>query len=434
MSSNSFARVNGSHIVACYPEKYDDLLEIKVKKLSELLTLAGSLEISVAMIEVFSSPRENFRMRANFNLYHDDMKNKTVDGAYYVMYDDSDKKKPCEITSFPRGTILMNELMLKLKDLLKQNDILFQNLFEVRFVTTQLNESIVVLCYKKPILEFFWLPVAENAAKCLNTKIIGHSKKVKLVTGEDKNDETIMEVYSLDGKQYKYFQTEGSFSQPNAKVCEKMLSWVLEISKNSHHEDLLELYCGGGTFTIVCAPNFRKVLATEISKSSVELALRAIKINNINNIKIARLSSEEFSQAYSKQRTFTRLESTGIKFEDYNIGTVLVDPPRAGLDIDTCKLISQFNRIIYISCNPETLARDVKVLSSTHTISKVAAFDQFPYTHHLEGGVLLTKTISLPTHDSNDLDANNSKVNLIDSAGDKADDHIVKKPRIESNL
>jgi tRNA (uracil-5-)-methyltransferase len=70
---------------------------------------------------------------------------------------------------------------------------------------------------------------------------------------------------------------------------------------------------------------------------------------------------------------------------------VLVDPPRAGLDENTCKLISQFEKIVYISCNPETLARDVKMLLSTHTVQRVAAFDQFPYTHHLESGVFLVR-------------------------------------------
>ena len=81
-----------------------------------------------------------------------------------------------------------------------------------------------------------------------------------------------------------------------------------------------------------------------------------------------------------------------------NISTVLVDPPRAGLDAGTCALISQFQKIIYISCNPETLARDVDMLRSTHTVQNVAAFDQFPYTHHLEGGVFLVRK---PVTDAN---------------------------------
>ncbi len=71
----------------------------------------------------------------------------------------------------------------------------------------------------------------------------------------------------------------------------------------------------------------------------------------------------------------------------------MVDPPRAGLDIDTIKLISNIENIIYISCNPETLARDLVGLTQTHKIMQSAIFDQFPHTHHIESGVFLTKKI-----------------------------------------
>ena len=81
-----------------------------------------------------------------------------------------------------------------------------------------------------------------------------------------------------------------AFSQPNAKVCEKMLKWSLDVTNNSDKDtdDLLELYCGGGTFTAALASNFRTVIATEISKASVELAHKTFKANNIKNIKVAR--------------------------------------------------------------------------------------------------------------------------------------------------
>lgn len=206
-------------------------------------------------------------------------------------------------------------------------------------------------------------------------------------------DETIEEIYTVHGRELKYYQTEGAFSQPNAKVCENMLEWACSVTADSNGRDLLELYCGGGTFTAALATNFKKVLATEISKASVELALRTFKANKVDNIKVVRLSSEEFSEAFEGNRVFSRLEENGIKFADYDFSTVLVDPPRAGLDAATCVLLCRFDKIVYISCNPETLARDVAVMSATHTLERVAAFDQFPYTHHLEGGVLLIKKV-----------------------------------------
>jgi hypothetical protein len=200
-----------------------------------------------------------------------------------------------------------------------------------------------------------------------------------------------------------------------------MLKWASDVTLNSNEEDLLELYCGGGTFTAVCALNFRRVLATEMSKVSVELATKAFKANNINNIKIARLTAEEFSEAYLKKRKFKRLEEANINLFDYKISTVLVDPPRAGLDNDTCILVSKFDKIVYISCNPDTLARDIKKLVETHTIEKVAAFDQFPYTHHLESGVFLVKKKSCNINDNDEKDSLffSNKENCNDSEQEK---------------
>jgi tRNA (uracil-5-)-methyltransferase len=83
-----------------------------------------------------------------------------------------------------------------------------------------------------------------------------------------------------------------------------MLEWSSDATKGSDDQDLLELYCGGGTFTAALAGNFRRVVATEMSKASVELAHKAFAANGITNIKIARLSSEEFTEAYEGARSF----------------------------------------------------------------------------------------------------------------------------------
>ena len=71
--------------------------------------------------------------------------------------------------------------------------------------------------------------------------------------------------------------------------------------------------------------------------------------------------------------------------------TLFVDPPRAGLDAPTVALARGFDHILYISCNPQTLRDNVEALHATHRIAAAAAFDQFPYTHHLECGLLLQR-------------------------------------------
>lgn len=128
-----------------------------------------------------------------------------------------------------------------------------------------------------------------------------------------------------------------------------------------------------------------------MSKPSVQLASRCFAANNVTNIKVARLSSEEFTDAYANNKTYHRLQEIGVKISDYDLKTVFVDPPRAGLDDGTCLLVSKFDKIVYVSCNPVTLARDLAKLVRTHRIVRYAGFDQFPYTHHLEAGVILIK-------------------------------------------
>lgn len=383
----SSTRKNGDSLVACYSEKYDELFLEKRQKLGELL------KWPVHEITPFASPTSHFRMRTNFQLWHDDGKKKTPQGVYYAMFD-AEEKKPHEIISFPRGTHRINEVMVEVKKAMEEIPIIFDALFEVRFVTTKYNEeALILLCYKRPLPKE-WLPAAEALAEKIGgVKIIGRARNMMQITkyNNPTGSEYIQERLTVNGRDFIYFQTEGAFSQPNAIVCEKMLTWAVEQTKNSHDHDLLELYCGGGTFTAPLSQNFRKVFATEISKSSVNLAKRCFQENNITNITVVRLSSEEFTEFYNKKRQFGRLKDEKINIDDYSIQTVFVDPPRAGLDLLTCQLISMFNKIVYVSCNPVTLARDVEILSKTHSVVSVAAFDQFPYTEHLESGVVLLK-------------------------------------------
>jgi tRNA (uracil-5-)-methyltransferase len=133
----------------------------------------------------------------------------------------------------------------------------------------------------------------------------------------------------------------------------------------------------------------RKVLATEISKSSVNAALANLADNQVDNVTLVRLSAEELTEALNEVRPFRRL--AGIDLKSYDFGCVFVDPPRAGMDPDTCELTRRFERILYISCNPETLAANIAQLSDTHKVTRCALFDQFPYTHHMESGVLLER-------------------------------------------
>lgn len=415
-------RFPGAHLVACDEDNYDGLLEAKLQTFNDLMGFTG---FDKSKVEIYESPRSHFRMRANFSIWRDNRYDNSAEGMYYVMFDMSNVnpetnralKKPCEIENFPRGAVLINKLMVKLMEICRdegkeheeESKILREDLFEVRFVTTQANQAVVILIYRKPLSDA-WMAAAEKAVVLFQehvgneavVKIMGRSKKVKKVVpvidgATDLELELIEERYNVKGREYINYQTEGAFSQPNAQVCEKMLTWASDVTEGCQDKDLLELYCGGGTFTAVLASNFKRVLATEISKPSVKLANKAFEANKIGNIRIGALSSEDFTAAFKEKRNLRVLADVGIRVTDYDIDTVLVDPPRAGLDANTCELLCQFRAIVYISCNPETLARDVKVMSATHEVKKMAVFDQFPYTHHLEGGVYLVKKETQPS-------------------------------------
>jgi tRNA (uracil-5-)-methyltransferase len=190
------------------------------------------------------------------------------------------------------------------------------------------------------------------------------------------------------GRDMIYRQVENSFTQPNAEMNIQMLEWALKATENSTG-DLLELYCGNGNFSLALARNFRRVLATEIAKPSVAAAQFNIAANHIDNVQIIRMAAEDFTQALNGVREFRRLQD--IDLSGYECNTIFVDPPRSGLDDETVKMVAGYDRILYISCNTETLCANLETLSKTHRVTRLALFDQFPYTHHMESGVLLEK-------------------------------------------
>ncbi|MDM1753605.1 tRNA (uridine(54)-C5)-methyltransferase TrmA [Acinetobacter towneri] len=355
---------------------YQQQLDAKVARIS-----AQFAEYNPPALQVFASPEHNYRMRAEFRIWH------IEDDLFYAMFERSEdkQKKVIRVDEFPIADRSINLLMPKLLAALKANPILSARLFEVHFLATLSGEMLVSLLYHRK-LESDWEPAAQALSKELNIKLIGRSRGQKFVL----SDEYVVEQLQVFDRTYTYKQIESSFTQPNAQVCQKMLEWACTVAEHSE-QDLLELYCGNGNFTLPLSTRFRRVLATELAKSSVYAAQWNIEQNQIENIQVARLSAEEFTQAYNGEREFRRLQEANIDLSSYDFDTVFVDPPRAGIDDDTLKLLQRFKRIIYISCNPDTLHDNLKTLCQSHKVTQFALFDQFPYTHHVESGVLLEK-------------------------------------------
>lgn len=330
-------------------------------------------------IEIYPSEPLYFRMRAEFRIWHES-------GRAHFAMNEPGQKIPYIITEFPIGSRLINRLMTALITGINASPVLSRRLFSVEFLTTLSGDALITLLYHKK-LDDEWQSAAGALQQHIGVAIIGRSRKQKIILERD----YVLERLQIDNKDYHYRQVEGGFTQPNAGINQKMLAWSLDKTRGCDG-DLLELYCGNGNFTCVLAQNFNRVLATEISKISVKAATTNLHSNAVDNVTIVRMSSEDFCQALDGVRPFRRLQD--IDLQSYTFSTIFLDPPRAGLDNLTLQLAMKFDNILYISCNPLTLKENLRVIGNSHQIEHFAVFDQFPYTHHLECGVLLKRTSS----------------------------------------
>ena len=353
------------------PDQYQTLLAEKQARIESQFAC-----FNPPALEVFASKPLHFRVRAEFRVWHEG------DRCFYAMFEPGTKTDPIEITSFDIADESICALMPELMAALNAQPILKKKLFQVEFLHTLSGERLVTLIYHRQLDEE-WQQAAQALKAQLGIHLIGRARKMRLLLDQDH----VIETLNVDGNTFRYKQIEGSFTQPNASMNEKMLSWARDVTRNSEG-DLLELYCGNGNFSIALAENFRHVVATEISKTSVNAALDNKAMNGLDNVDFARVSAEEFTDHMNGVRLRSRLKDMALESADFQ--TVLVDPPRAGLDEGSCQLISQYRNIVYISCNPDTLKVNLEQLSKTHTVQRFALFDQFPYTHHIECGVYLT--------------------------------------------
>ncbi len=357
-------------------EQYEAQLAEKVVRLQSMMA-----PHSAPVPEVFRSPVSHYRMRAEFRLWHDG------DDLYHIIFDQETKQR-IRVDSFPAASELINVLMKAVIDGVKADDVLRRKLFQVDYLTTMSNQATVSLLYHKK-LDDEWTAAATRLrdalrAANLNVHLIGRATKTKIMLDQDYIDERL----PVKGREMIYRQVENSFTQPNAAMNIQMLEWALDVTQGAKG-DLLELYCGNGNFSLALARNFDRVLATEIAKPSVAAAQYNISANHIDNVQIIRMAAEEFTQAMNGVREFNRLQ--GIDLKSYQCETIFVDPPRSGLDSETEKMVQGYDNILYISCNPDTLCKNLETLGQTHRIARLALFDQFPYTHHMECGVWLTR-------------------------------------------
>ncbi|GAL16264.1 tRNA (uracil54-C5-)-methyltransferase [Vibrio astriarenae] len=235
------------------PQTYQQQLADKVTRLTDMFS-----DFNAPELEVFESPEQHYRMRAEFRVWHEG------EDIYYIMFNQETREK-YRVDQFPTASRLINDLMPLLMEAMKGNDTLRRKLFQVDFLSTLSGEILVSLLYHRQLDEA-WIEEAKALKQRLNDEgfnlnLIGRARKMKIVLDQD----YVVEKLSVNGDTYIYQQVENSFTQPNGKVAEKMLEWAVDCTQNSQG-DLLELYCGNGNFSLALAQNFERVLATELAK------------------------------------------------------------------------------------------------------------------------------------------------------------------------
>jgi len=180
---------------------------------------------------------------------------------------------------------------------------------------------------------------------------------------------------------YTFQISPRSFYQINTEQTEVLYTIAKEYAELEGEESVFDAYCGTGTIGITMADNAKRVIGVEINSDAVKDAKINARLNNITNI--------EF---YNADAGKLALELTRA---NEKIDVLITDPPRAGCSMQFLKSVLTLlpKKIVYISCNPETLARDLYVLTKKHyTVKKIQPVDMFPHTNHVETVVCLTRS------------------------------------------
>ena len=171
---------------------------------------------------------------------------------------------------------------------------------------------------------------------------------------------------------YEFKISPNSFYQVNPVQTEKLYNLAIEGAKLKKDDILCDLYCGIGTIGIFASKYVKKVYGVEIVEEAIKDAKQNGEINNVDNI--------EFIQG-DVEVAFNKMLDNGVK-----PSVVIVDPPRKGLDSKTVQNLCdlKLDRLVYVSCNPATLMRDLQVLEDVYKIDSITPVDNFCYSSHIE--------------------------------------------------
>lgn len=211
--------------------------------------------------------------------------------------------------------------------------------------------------------------VALNINKKNTNVILGYKNKV--IYGEGY-------IYDFTGE-FKFKISPLSFFQVNPVQTEALYNKALEYAGLKGEETVIDAYCGIGTISLFLSKKAKKVYGVEIVGQAIEDARTNAELNGVDNVEFILGESET---------VIPKLYEEGVKAD-----VVVVDPPRKGCDEKLLQVIAKMapERVVYVSCNPSTMARDLKYLSERgYAVREIQPVDQFPQTVHVECVVLMT--------------------------------------------
>ena len=315
---------------------YKDTLEYKKEKVINIFK-KNKLEINPVVIE-----------NANYYNYRNKISLKVIDKK--IGYYEPKSHSIVEIDSCLVASNSINKTISLIKKMGINNGLVT--------IRCNKNDEILIIIESKDKLNIDVDSIKDNI------KLVGIVINNKLFYGEDFLYENINGIF--------YKISYDSFFQVNPYIASKIFNIIKENIKPN--ETVLDIYSGVGTLSLTAAKVAKKVIGIEIVENAVLNAIHNAKINKINNVDFL---------LNDATKAITKLN---LSFDK-----VIVDPPRAGLSkivIDTIKKIKP-KEIIYVSCDPQTLVRDIKLLSDLYIINKFYIADMFSFSYHVESVCIL---------------------------------------------
>lgn len=362
-------------------DEYEHQIKYKQNIHENLLSQYGRVEKIISMDNPF-----NYRNKVQAAFYFDFKKQKCSSGVYQ-----SNSQKIVPIDSCALDDKQADEIILTIRKLaddfrLKPYDIRYKSGF-LRHVLVRKGfksgEIMVVIVTSSPTF-----PSKNNFVKALLKK---HSEITTIIHNVNPTDTNLIlgeQSHILYGKGYiedelcscRFRISPASFYQVNPVQCEILYNTAMEFAGLTGKEAVFDAYCGTGTIGIIASKNAKQVLGVEVNGNAIKDAVSNAKKNNAENIFFIEADATELINDLASEK------------EHFDV--VFMDPPRAGA---TKKFLTSLlklkpERIVYISCNPETLARDLRTLTKKeYRVSRIQGVDMFPFTKHVETVVLLSR-------------------------------------------